>query len=259
MKKTIIYLISCLLLGVFPAFAQNARFVTEGTIEFERSANVYTIIQRAMSKENSSFESQAFEQVKKTQPQFKLSKARLSFTKDQTLYVAENTQEANIPFFSYLGALKQINVAVFTDFNTQQQTAQKNVFEDVFLVKDSLRQINWKITTETREIAGYSCRRANAIVLDSLYAVAFYAEQIPVSGGPESFTGLPGMILGIALPHENITWFARTVTEQPIEAKAVLPPVKGKQTDTKGLKEILLQVAKRWGTTSADFFKFYGI
>jgi len=29
-------------------------------------------------------------------------------------------------------------------------------------------------------------------------AVAFYTDDIPVSGGPESFNGLPGMILQVA-------------------------------------------------------------
>ncbi len=57
-------------------------------------------------------------------------------------------------------------------------------------MQDSTRKITWKITDEMREIAGFSCRRANAIMLDSIYVVAFYTDQIPVSGGPESFSGL---------------------------------------------------------------------
>ena len=102
---------------------------------------------------------------------------------------------------------------------TQTSITQKNVYDDLYLVKDSLRKIDWKITDETREIAGYECRRANAIVLDSVYVVAYYTIQIPFSGGPESFTGLPGTILGLALPHENMTWFATKVTEIPVSDK----------------------------------------
>ena len=105
------------------------------------------------------------------------------------------------------------NNTIFTDLQTKTSIDQKMVFEDFFLVKDSTRKIKWKITDETREIAGFTCRRANAIVMDSIYVVAFYTEKIPISGGPESFSGLPGMILGLALPHENITWFATKVTE----------------------------------------------
>jgi GLPGLI family protein len=42
--------------------------------------------------------------------------------------------------------------------------------------------------------------------VDSVYIVAFYAEDIHVSSGPESFTGPPGMILKLSLPHEHVIW-----------------------------------------------------
>jgi GLPGLI family protein len=48
-------------------------------------------------------------------------------------------------------------------------------------------------------IAGFNCRRANAMIMDSIYVVAFYTDEILTTGGPESFSGLPGMILGVAL------------------------------------------------------------
>ncbi len=47
--------------------------------------------------------------------------------------------------------------------------------------------------------------------MDSIYVVAFYTDEILTTGGPESFTGLPGMILGIAIPHEHVSWFATKV------------------------------------------------
>lgn len=115
------------------------------------------------------------------------------------------------------------------------------------MVKDSVRKITWKITDETREIAGYTCRRANALVMDSIYVVAFYAIQIPVSGGPESFTGLPGMILGLAIPHENITWFATKVTDMTVDPKAMVMPKKGKPVTGKQLRETLAELMKNWG------------
>src|SRR6185437_10397918 len=102
--------------------------------------------------------------------------------------------------------------------------SQKTIFDQPFLVKDSLRKIKWKITDENREIAGYNCRRANGLMMDSIYVVAFYTDKIPVSGGPESFSGLPGMILEVALPHENVIWRATKVTEAEIPQGAITPP-----------------------------------
>ena len=38
---------------------------------------------------------------------------------------------------------------------------------------------------------------------DTVYVVAFYTEDIPVSGGPEMFGGLPGMILELTVTGHN--------------------------------------------------------
>jgi GLPGLI family protein len=51
--------------------------------------------------------------------------------------------------------------------------------------------------------------------MDSIYVVAFYSDQIVVRGGPESFWGLPGMIMGVVLPHEYTTWYATKVYLEP--------------------------------------------
>jgi GLPGLI family protein len=83
--------------------------------------------------------------------------------------------------------------------------------------------------------------------MDSVYVVAFYTDQIAVSGGPESFSGLPGMILGVALPHDNITWFATSVADKPISAALMKVPVKGKVKTNKELKATLTSVMKNWG------------
>jgi GLPGLI family protein len=151
------------------------------------------------------------------------------------------------------------NNTIYTDLQTETSIEQKKVFEETFLVKDSTRKIRWKITDETREIAGFTCRRANAIIMDSIYVVAFYTDKIPVSGGPESFTGLPGMILGVALPHENITWFATSVTDMTLEQKALLPPKKGKPVNNQGLKQTLQAATKDWGTWKDGYLKAFSL
>ncbi len=178
---------------------------------------MYALIRKNINKNNESYLQPAFEQYRKSQPQFKKLKSNLTFSKDKTLFRPVEETETNSGFFGGNPIVSQNNV-IYTNLAMASSIAQKKVYEETFLVKDSIRKINWKITTEMRDIAGYQCRRANAIVLDSIYVVAFYAEKIPVSGGPESFTGLPGMILGVALPHENITWFATKVTDQSVPA-----------------------------------------
>ncbi len=256
MKYTLIYITGLLFLNI-SLFAQNAHFTTSGTIEFDKNINMYAIIKKNINKDNEAFYQPAFDQYKKTQPQFKILKSTLSFSNNKTLFtpiVPETTTGGG--FFSDSPMGNQINV-VYTDLTGSIGIIQKKVFEETFLLKDSTRKINWKITDETREIAGYICRRANAIVLDSIYVVAFYTTEIPVSGGPESFTGLPGMILGVALPHENVTWFATKVTDTSLPDNALNPPKKGKSTDNKGLRTTLQAAFKDWGDYAKAYFKAF--
>lgn len=244
MKPVSICLSGLLLLISNLVFSQFTRFPVNGVIEFERKVNMHAVIQKSINKNNEAYYVPLFEQYKKTQPQFKVLKSTLSFSKDKALFSPVENSESNSNFFSWLPATIQFNT-VYSDLSNQNIIVQKKVFEQTFLVKDSIRKINWKITDEFREIAGYSCRRANAIVLDSIYVVAFYTDQIPVSSGPETFAGLPGMILGVALPYEHITWFATSVTDKPLDNLAA--PVKGKVTDNKGLHSTLQSVLKQWG------------
>jgi len=235
--------------------AQNIRFPTEGVIEYEKKINMFAVIKRSIDKDNESYMQQAYDQYKKSQPQFKTLKSSLAFSKERTLYTPDESSESMTGFFSGFPGISQPNT-IFTDFSTGISTTQKKIYEETFLVRDSLRKIVWKITDETRDIAGYPCRRANALVLDSIYVVAFYTDKIPVSGGPESFSGLPGMIMGIALPHENMTWFATSVTEKPV-ASMIKAPLKGKATDLKGLIKTLQTALKEWGDYAKIAIKAY--
>ncbi len=254
MKKLIYGLAAILILSSDPAAAQYARFPASGIIEYEKTINMYALIQKKFTNETQSFYRQAFENYKKNQPRFTKVKSSLSFSGNKTQFTPISAPEGPSNLFIDEPAANQPNT-VHTDLNTGTSITQKSVFEETFLVRDSVRAITWKITDETREIAGYQCRRANAIIMDSIYVVAFYTDRIPVSGGPESFTGLPGMILGVALPHEHVTWFATKVTDTPVEQAALNPPKKGKQTDVKGLTEILKSAMDQRGNYGQGYMK----
>ncbi len=234
--------------------AQYAHFTSSGTIEFERRANAYVVIDKTINKDNEAWMQPAFDYYKKNNPQFRVLSATLVFGENKTLYTPD---EADMPQNMLMGdspLLNQFNT-IFTDLAAKRSVDQKKVFEQTYLVKDSTRRIKWKITDETRDIAGYSCRRANGIYLDSIYIVAFYTTRIPVAGGPESFGGLPGMILGVALPHENITWFAKKVTEGSIPQNEIVPPKKGKGTNEKDLWKTLQDASESWGRVGKLYLK----
>ena len=253
MKKTIILLASLFLTGNV-VFAQHAHFTTSGTIEFNRNMNMYAMLKKRVTPDNEAFFQPFLENYMKNNPQFKVLKSTLSFSNNKTIFNPIEPETTQNNFFGDEPMTTQNNV-VYTDLATNSQVSQKKVFEETFLVKDSTRKIRWKITDETREIAGYNCRRANAIILDSIYVVAFYTTEIPISGGPENFSGLPGMILGVALPHDNITWFATKVTDTTLPPNVVTAPKKGKPVDNAGYKETLHKATKDWGQWGQTYIK----
>jgi GLPGLI family protein len=254
MKKTII--LFAVLSGMAAGLrAQHAHFTTSGTIEFERKTNAWAMIKKEINKEDEAVVAPAFESYKKNNPQFRVLKSTLAFTGNKTLFTpVEAEPSSNLLFFSIMPLMTQNNT-IYTDLNGGLTVAEKKVLGDAFLVSDSTRKIKWKITDETRDIAGYHCRRANGLMLDSIYVVAFYSTQIPVPGGPESFNGLPGMILGVALPHENVTWFATKVTDNTLPDNTVVPPKKGKKTGSKEFRATLQNALKDQGSVAADFLR----
>lgn len=253
--KSIIKLIILSLFLQQSAKAQYVNFPTEGIIEFQKTVNTHTIFRRFMNKDNESYIQKAFDAHKKNNPQFKVMKSTLTFSGNTTLYKPIEEQESpQQNFLSFHPSMNQIN-HIYSDLATGTFVNQKTAFEQNFLVKDTLRNIKWKITDETREIAGYSCRRANGIMMDSIYVVAFYTDKIPVSGGPESFSGLPGMILDVMLPHEHIRWTAKTVSEKSGLAASIKAPTKGKVQTTTELKKTVQSSTKNWGDAAREFMK----
>jgi GLPGLI family protein len=252
--KTLFILLAGLIFST-NILAQNARFTYSGVIEFEKSINQHASIKKSLNRAGAMFGG-SFDDYKKKLPQFKILKSRLTFSGNRTLFTPIIETENNGGMFGGAPESDQPNTT-YTDLSASTFITEKKFFEEIFLVKDSTRKINWKLTSEIRDIAGYECRRANAIVMDSVYVVAFYTDKIPVSGGPESFTGLPGMILGIALPHDNITWFAKTVTDKSIPATEIKAPTKGKVIDNQELFETVKKVISRWGSSASEVVKMW--
>ena len=257
--KNLKYTLSLLLiLATTFVKAQNVRFVTQGTIEYEKRVNAYALIKEQIKiwGDDDTFYTTAFESYQKNNPQFKTAKSKLVFSNETTAFIPEEEAIASTnSWFSNLVQFQQPN-STLNNLKTGLSTTQKKVYDETYMVSDSTRKINWKITDEYRNIAGYNCRRANALVMDSVYVVAFYTDEIAVSGGPESFSGLPGMILGLALPHEHVTWFATSVTDVPVTADKLKIPTKGKPVNNKQLYDILKSALKNWGKSAYQTFKW---
>ncbi|SJN18479.1 hypothetical protein FM107_01375 [Sphingobacterium sp. JB170] len=88
--------------------------------------------------------------------------------------------------------------------------------------------------------------------------MAFYSESIIPTGGPESFCGLPGMILGVALPHENVSWFATKVTPMNIQKVPQQQVERKKKPITKSeFQKLLKERTENWGTYQTEAQKAF--
>ena len=137
---------------------------------------------------------------------------------------------------------------MYTDFKKGQTISQKPVYEETFLVTDSLLRIKWRITPDIRNIAGFDCRKAIGIINDSIAVFAFYTDELMISGGPEAIHGLPGMILGVGIPRLHCTWFATKVEVLNVNMNSVIPATKGKKVNRQTMIRALDKVLKNWGT-----------
>lgn len=243
-------LLPLLFIAACPARAQHAIFLSQGKIEFERKVNQYAQMESVMDPGD-----EAWTEFRKklSGNQFKTDYFDLLFTRTRTLY-RPGREGSYSPTQFFFQPPAQDNI-VYSDLEDQKGITQKKAFGEVFLVQDTLRRIKWKITDETRTIAGFACRRANAVIMDSIYVVAFYTDEILTSGGPESFTGLPGMILGVSLPHEHVSWFATKVEAISISDAQVAEPAKGKKMNNAGLLQTIKGSLKDWGKEGQQFMR----
>ncbi|HZH36928.1 MAG TPA: GLPGLI family protein [Flavisolibacter sp.] len=168
------------------------------------------------------------------------------FVGDTTKSLYRETKEAVLSPRSWYQSLADKNV-VYNDYRNKRTITQKPVFEETFLLEDSLLKIKWKLTPDTRTIAGFDCRKAVGFINDTLAVFAFYTDEILVNGGPEGINGLPGMILGVGIPRLHTTWFATKVEVNGISTSNLAPATKGKKVDRKKIMTSLNDVLKNWG------------
>ncbi len=244
MKQHFVLLTSVFFFFFGGALLAQPAFISKGKIEFEKKENLHKMIDMQAEDwgENGS---SWMEEIKKNTPQFSLTYFDLYFNEDKSLYKPgrENQDQKN-NLFRQSPARENI---VFIDLHHHTLTSQKNIFGSTFLIEDSARQVEWRITNENRDIAGFNCRKAVGKMLDSIYVVAFYTDQILACSGPESFNGLPGMILGIAIPRLNTTWFATRLELLPITDADLKAPVKGKKQSGEVFTKTLGELMKDWG------------
>jgi GLPGLI family protein len=210
-------------------------FFDKGKIEFEVKTNNHKAFGDGMWADI----------AKERFPKFSTSYYDFIFNENRSIYKFNRYSEnSKLPW----GDNAEDNIW-YNDYNNGVFVDQKFVFDDLYILSDSLAKIEWKIDPkESREIAGFSCRKAVGKIFDSVYVFVFYTDEITISGGPMGLSGLPGMILGVTIPRMFTSWIATKVELNGLNYSSITAPSKGKKKKAKELKQTVQAATKDWGS-----------
>jgi GLPGLI family protein len=206
-------------------------FISKAQIEYE----VKSDIKKTMSDDSWTA------MLKDKLPRFKTGYFTLTFDKGKSIYQFDRWGAPKLPDFMLEGEDEE---KYFFNYGAGTFDKQKNVEGSIVNIEDSIPRLKWKLVNENREIAGFNCRKAYAVMLDSVYVFAFYTEEIILPGGPASFHGLPGTIMGITIPRLYTSWIATKVTVNGVDVNSIKPLSAKKSLTNSELKSLVMERAK---------------
>ena len=184
-------------------------------------------------------------------PKTRTDRFELTFGNNQSLWKhAEDEIDNN----EFSGNGMQINLVgpgqndvVFYDFSKSRKVEQRDMFDKKFIIEDSIRKLNWKLTGETQTILGHTCQKAitqrigkrmqmtmdngkmeRKEIDDTSKLVAWFTTDIPVPAGPEVQGQLPGLILGLDMNEGRMVYTAVEISPK-FDVTTIKEPTKGKK------------------------------
>lgn len=186
-------------------------------------------------------------------PRTRVEQFELLFNSNQSLWQflpsAENEGDANT--FQSGGTVVRFmassNEISFFDFEKGTRTDQREMFDRSFVVADSIRKLNWKLTDETKTVLNYTVRKATSsrvstsmrmsmengemkrtAVQDTAVVVAWFTSEIPVPAGPEYQGQLPGTILELDIDNGQTIYKAIEISPK-VNNNKIRAPKDGKK------------------------------
>jgi len=198
----------------------------------------------------------------------------LTFNKTTSLYKeqAKLAQPGNQNGFRFMGS--SANNIFYKDIKQKSFANQTELFGKIFLVRDDLPKLNWKLEKESKMIGNYLCFKAtaqkkisntavrfrrpprgarpddnkkpdkkpNKILPKTVLVTAWYTPQVPISQGPKDFWGLPGLILEVN--YNKTTLLCTKIVLNPKEKKDIKVPTKGKEVNQAEYNKIIIKKLK---------------
>lgn len=247
MKKIISATLVAVTLTLSFVQAQHAFFPEQGVIEFDKTVHVKNLIKRHITTlKEGDFSKQYFEEMAIKAPETAVLSKRVTFNRNEVSVEPVEKDQPQIINNLLRGGLLDNGSRIYQNLDKNESLMTMEMGGSVIPIKDSLTNVKWKITNEYRNIAGYDCRRANGVTLDSVYVIAFYTDQIPTSASPSTLHGLPGMILGLVIPEQHFNTYATKVDMTAAIVKKDLFKKKDEPLTRAATKERMKEIFGRW-------------
>jgi GLPGLI family protein len=218
-------------------------FYNRGTITYEYKVNNHKNFWWGEDDENGQEDVWRKQMIENT-PKFSTYYYTLKFAENKSLFSYQGRDEKVKKMWE--DDSKEDNIW-FVDFDQQKSLNQRNIFGEVFKLEDSIGKIKWKlIPTDTRDFAGFTCKKAIGVLFDSVYVFAYYTDAMTLTGGPMNMNGLPGTILGVTIPRLSISCIATSFSPL-VNAAEVAPPKKGKIKPKADIYKKIKEATKDWG------------
>ncbi len=180
----------------------------------------------------------------------------LSFNREESVFKEEERLEAPQPQGMVMVMVESGGSDImYKNTKEKRYTNQNESFSKLFLIQDKLKDFNWELGDETKNIGDYTCYKAtfkrevevsqNGISINGdkdldkdvkpemkeITVTAWYTPEIPVNAGPAEYFGLPGLILEVS--DGTTIMMCSKVVLNPKKSLSIEEPTKGKKITQK--------------------------
>jgi len=241
-------------------YAQNV----EGVATYQTKT---TIDMSGFTRDGQQMSEQRKKQIMERMKNFLEKEFTLTFTNTESFYKEEEKLAAPGQGGSrWGGGFTQGGIYKNVDQNAYAR--ENNMFGKVFLIKDTINNLEWELVKESKMIGQYpvfkavatrdieqniwsrmgrrarDAQKAREKEGDTLKTASTeeYTPMIPASHGPDDFGGLPGLILELST--NNTTMLCTKVVLNPKEEIVIEVPEKGKEVTREEYQKIVDEKAK---------------
>jgi GLPGLI family protein len=193
------------------------------------------------------------EEMKNMVPPVQSSQQVLLFNEQEILYRDLNDDEKDIDIKHDDGDGGAIQIKMvrpknilYRNLETDKVIESREFMGRTFLVKDDVKALKWKLSPDKKTVLKYSCQKAT-LVDSTKTVVAWFTSEIPLPAGPETFNGLPGLILELDMDNGARTFIADKVEFKSLEKNAIKAPTKGKDCTRAEFDKIVADKMKEMG------------